>query len=138
MKTIHRLISFALVLALPAMALAANHLVSSLSTSTVSTIAAAGPGDTWITISNAATANGGNQVNLGLDGGSLVKDQRTGVTGTDPATGATGRGYWLAAGQSVTLYGPFFTGIPIRAIMATGTTVLCVSTPSQGTSFPTN
>jgi hypothetical protein len=139
MKIKHSIVSLALVmLALCPFARAANQTVSSLTTSTVSTIILPGPHATWITITNATTANGGNQVNLGLDGGTQNSDQYNLKVGADPTTGATGKGYWLAPGQSITLYGQFFSGIPIRAIMATGTTVLAISTPDQGSTFPTN
>ena len=62
-------------------------------------------------------------------------------TNTDPVTGATGLCTPLPAGQTLTLNGDRFVGIPIRAIMATGTTTLNIQTSAFDTSatlFPTN
>ena len=123
-------------LALPSLALAASHQVTALNTSTAKTLVVPGAHCLWITIQNV----GGNQVNLGLDGGSAYTDPWTGTTGTDPVTGSspTNGAIVLAAGQSITLYGPWFVGVPIRAIMATGTTTLQISTSDASSTFPTN
>jgi hypothetical protein len=139
MKHTLRLVFALAVAALAPFARAESHVVAALTTASVSTIIipGGGPGKIlWVSISNATTANGGNQVNITVDGGTA-----NGLNGTDPATGATGvAAVWLQPGQTVVLWGPYVAGVPIRAIMATGTTVLTVGTnAATGTSsFPTN
>lgn len=137
MKKLLVLFSFALALAAGPVASASNHTVASLTTGSAKTIIIVGTRTKWITITNVAS---GNQVNLGLDGGAAYTDPNTGQTGTDPATGAAGAcSIWLSPGASVTLNGQQFYGIPIRAIMATGTTTLTIGVDDVGGStFPTN
>ena len=108
------------------------HQVTSLSTASVSTIIIPGPKVGFIILANVGAA----QVNLALDGGTVAP-----FTNTDPVTGATGLCTPLPAGQTLTLNGDRFVGIPIRAIMATGTTTLNIQTSAFDTSatlFPTN
>ena len=134
-----RLVLALAVLALAPFARAESHVVAALTTSSASTIIipGGGPGKIlWVSITNATTANGGNQVNITADGGTA-----NGLNGTDPATGATGScTFWLAPGQTLLLWGPYVAGVPIRAIMATGTTTLVVGTnaPVNTSIFPTN
>jgi hypothetical protein len=136
--TLRTLLALAAMLALSVSARAGEKVVSTLSTSAAATVVIAGPNCLWITITNATTANGGAQVNLGLDGGTAWTDPNNGKAGTDPTSGVTGVGQWLAAGSSITLYGPYFRGIPIRAIMSAGTTYLTITTSDNGSTFPTN
>jgi hypothetical protein len=131
---IRSIIALAFAAALVPFARAESHQVSGLTTAAVSTIIipGAGPGKIlWVTISN----TGSNQVNITADGGTANN-----LNGTDPTTGATGNGIPIAAGTTVFFYGPNIMGVPIRAIMASGTTTLNICTNAQvGTSsFPTN
>ena len=130
MKTI-RLLSV-LVLAVLFTALSAraeSKQVTSLSTSAAAVIIIPGQQVTCLTISNVGAA----AVNLTFDGGSAGG-------GTDPATGATGNGLPLAAGQSVSFYGPFVKGLRIMGVMQTSTTTLNITTNAKvgNSSFPTN
>lgn len=136
MKNAIRLI-FALLspMFLAPLAKAESHVVASLTTSSAQTIiqtsTVAGKQTQFISICN---ATGGAQVNITVDGGAANG-------GTDPATGATGvAAFWIAAGQTLVLYGPTFQGVAIRAIMATGTTTLTIGTgaPVGSSSFPIN
>jgi len=139
MKNTLRLVLALALLALAPFARAETHVVAALTTGAVSTIIipGGGPGKIlWVSITNATTANSGNQVNLTADGGTANS-----LNGTDPATGATGScQFWLAPGQTIILWGPYVVGVPIRAIMATGTTTLIIGTnaPVGTSTFPTN
>ena len=103
--------------------------VTTLTTSAAAVIVIPGQQVTCLTISNVGAA----AVNLTFDGGSAGG-------GTDPATGATGKGLPLAAGQTVSFYGPFLKGLRVTAVMQTGTTTLNITTnaPVNNSTFPTN
>jgi hypothetical protein len=75
---------------------------------------------------------GSNAVNITWDGGSTAG-------GTDPTTGVGGIGQPLAAGQTLSFYGPPLQGKNIVAIMQSGTTILNIQGEApKGTSvFPT-
>ena len=131
MKNITRFLICAAVaaaLAAPA-ARAETKQVTTLSTASYSVIVTAGATVNCLTITNV----GSNAVNITFDNGSARG-------GSDPTTGATGNGLPLAAGQTVSFYGPFIRGVQIEAIMQTGTTVLniCTDAPAHSSIFPTN
>ena len=109
--------------------------VTGLTTGAAATICTPSIHDLWVCIQNVSN---GNQVNLGPDGGTAYTDPYTNKVNVDPTTTATGLGEWLPAGQTVKYTLVPGKCVPIRAIMATGTTTLSISTNSQGTSFPTN
>lgn len=102
--------------------------VTTLTTSAAAVIVIPGQQVTCLTISNVGAA----AVNLTFDGGSAGN-------GTNPTTGATGRGLPLAAGQSVSFYGPFIKGLRVTAVMQTGTTTLNITTNANvgNSTFPT-
>lgn len=136
MKNTLRLVLALAFAALAPFARAETHQVAALTTSAVSTIIIPGGGTgsgkiLWVSISNV----GSNTVNITADGGTA-----NGLNGTDPTTGATGNGIPIAPGQTIILWGPYVAGVPIRAIMATGTTTLNVGTnaPTGTSTFPTN
>jgi len=114
----------------------ALHQVTSLTAGPVATILIMGPKAQYAILSNVGT----NQINLALDGGAY---NAGGVNwgNTDPASGTTGLCTPLPGGQTLTLSGDTFVGIPIRATMASGTTTLNIQTGAYDTSatvFPTN
>ena len=123
------ILSFALALFLPLAARAELHQVASASTTTATVLIVPGSQVNVVTFQNV----GANQINLSIDGGSSAGGQ-------DPSTGASGNGLQLAAGQSVTLYGPWFRGTKIVGVMATGTTTINVITnaPFGNSLFPAN
>ncbi len=125
-----RFLPLALVLlALAPFARAELHQVASASTTTATVLIVPGSQVNVVTFQNV----GASQINLSIDGGSSAGGQ-------DPSTGATGNGLQLAAGQSVTLYGPWFRGTKIVGVMATGTTTINVITnaPFGNSLFPAN
>ena len=106
--------------------------ITSLTTGAVATILTPGPNMRFASIQNIGT----NQVNLTLDGGTTYT-ATNGKLGQDPTTGATGLGYVLAAGQQITItrdVGGNSLCLPIRAIMAAGTTIINVSTDDTNSS----
>lgn len=102
--------------------------VTTLTTGAASVIVIPGQQVTILTISNV----GAGAVNITFDGGSAGG-------GTDPTTGATGRGQPLAAAQTLSFYGPFVKGLRIVAVMQTGTTTLNITTNAAvgNSTFPT-
>ena len=122
------ILSFALALFLPLAARAELHQVTQLSATATKQIIIPGNKVLILCIQNTGT----NAVNLSIDGGSATG-------GNDPGTG-TGNGLVLAAGQSLSLYGPWLQGIIISGVTQTSTTVLNVSTnaPAGNSVFNTN
>ena len=108
---------------------AESALVTTLTTSSVKPLIVVGPRANFVYIANAST---GAQVNIAFDGGAANG-------GTDPTTGALGKGVWLPAGQWIAVPAQQYVGKTISAIMATGTTTLSVSTdaPAGNSTFPT-
>lgn len=130
MKTIR--LFFVLLLAVSFAALSAraeSKQVTTLTTGAAAVIIIPGQQVTVLTISNV----GANAINFTFDGGSSAG-------GTDPSTGATGNGMPLAAGQTISFYGPYLKGIKLVAVMQTGTTTLNINTNAGrgNSSFPTN
>jgi hypothetical protein len=102
--------------------------VTTLTTGAAAVIVIPGQQVIVLTISNV----GANAVNLTFDGGSAGG-------GTDPTTGATGRGQPLAAGQTISFYGPYLKGLRVTGVMQTGTTTLNITTNAAvgNSTFPT-
>jgi hypothetical protein len=132
MKHIRLLFAAVLAIAFSFNAHASIKQVTTLGT-TAATIIIPGIHATQITIQNTGTTN----VRLTFDGGSTYTDPYAGKAGTDPTVST---GYLLAAGQQVILvYASPANLRPIRAISATATATLDITTnESGGSTFPTN
>jgi len=129
MKNKLTVLSIALALFLPLAARAELHQVTALNATATKQIIIPGNKVLILTIQNI----GANAVNMTIDGGSAAGGQ-------DPGTGATGNGLVLAAGQSVTMYGPWLQGIIISGVTQASTTTLNVTTnaPAGNSTFNTN
>jgi len=117
--------------------------VTSLSTGSVKTILVPSVNTKAIVIQNL----GAGAVNITIDGGSTYTNTYpigTAATGTDPTTGATGLGIQIpAAANSIpgswsitTTPGSSGLNKPIRAIMASGTTTLNITTDDSQATCP--
>jgi hypothetical protein len=127
-----RLLLAAFALCVAATSQAATAVVTTVATTSAVTILNPTPGTTLITIQNASTSTG--QVNLTFDGGSAYTNPFSGKTGSDPTTTITGKGYWLAVGQQITINVPASDTpghLPVRAIMATGTAIISITINDQ-------
>lgn len=128
-KFLRLFLALGLGLALAVSTHAESKQVTGLTTGTPAVILIPGTKATVITIANV----GANAINFTYDGGSAFG-------GTDPTTGATGRGQPLAAGQTISLNGSLLTGVRIVAIMQAATTTINIQTnaPVNNSAFPTN
>lgn len=137
MKTASRLfLALALGLGLFVSSASANLAQVTTLTTTVGTIVIPGPNCKLITIQNIGSV----AVNLTFDGGTTYTDPVSGKKGTDPTTSATGLGYVLAVGQTLTISTQASdSGLhkPIRAITQTGTATLNIATDDFTSTFPT-
>lgn len=132
-----RLMALFIALALAVSCRASLGQVTSLTTGAVATILIAAPSTHTVIIQNL----GANAVNITIDGGSTFTSPYNQKAGTDPTTGATGKGLVIppisnGVPGSVTI-GTQGTSAPIRAIMQTGTTTLNIITDGYGDTFPT-